>query len=498
MRTTRDTTSSDAGFSLADIGLGKGVDYVGNIAGTATPQTGDSPQVTPAGQVTPAASSTSTSGMNRSEGSGSGHIDPQTMGGNDAQWLRVLSLVVYGNTKTSGASAGSTPGGVPALDPNHPPRRVIPFPRRPRPGLRDDPAVSSTGYAAQNPDSASGSGQSDLPGIELSALRCVFSIAKATISTPDIMHARIYNLSPQTLGKVIEFTRVRVMAGYKYSNFGLIFDGEVVVYRKGKENPTDTYLEILAADGDQMYASVIVDSVKAGQKESDEMQKIEQARKQVQPNYTTAYQAQNLYTRTIIRDRMIYGTSRSAERRFSRDYESDNFVDLGGHVMMEKSGYRPGTMVVLSPKTGLVGLPEVTPQGIQARCLLNPMLRLGGIVKIDTDALSGVAFLPGTLASRDANGNITGPGAPTGGMILNNNLLNNQSVDIAYTSPVGRYKICLMNYSGDTRGNQWYCDLVCVALNAQNEVMRGSNGNSNAFKRAFSAVQNTPEAELPK
>jgi hypothetical protein len=35
----------------------------------------------------------------------------------------------------------------------------------------------------------------------------------------------------------------------------------------------------------------------------------------------------------------------------------------------------------------------------------------------------------------------------------------------------------MMNYHGDTRGQPWYCELVCIALNSSNQVM-WSNGSA--------------------
>ena len=45
--------------------------------------------------------------------------------------------------------------------------------------------------------------------------------------------------------------------------------------------------------------------------------------------------------------------------------------------MIPMMGYRSGQEVVLTPKTGLIGMPEVAPDGIHAKCLLNPKLRWG-------------------------------------------------------------------------------------------------------------------------
>jgi hypothetical protein len=41
-----------------------------------------------------------------------------------------------------------------------------------------------------------------------------------------------------------------LQAGYEGGSYGAIFNGSIKQVRRGRDNPTDTYLEILAADGD--------------------------------------------------------------------------------------------------------------------------------------------------------------------------------------------------------------------------------------------------------
>lgn len=47
-----------------------------------------------------------------------------------------------------------------------------------------------------------------------------------------------------------------------------------------------------------------------------------------------------------------------------------------------RGGYRKGAIAVISPRTGLVGYPIITPQGIRFKCLFNPSMRIGGKVTV--------------------------------------------------------------------------------------------------------------------
>jgi hypothetical protein len=434
--------------------------------------------------------------MEPSDGAGSGNIEKESKH-NDAQWIRKFSLVVYksGVTDIGGGqdigATGDYGGGGDArrLDlsraflPRARRGNVIPFRR---PGLRDDPAVSSTDSGGNAPAPEQEQGHSE-PGLDLSNLRCNFSIQKTTNSTPNVFYARVYNLAPETLAKVIEFTRVRVLAGYKYANYGLVFDGTVVQYRRGKENPVDSYIEIHAADGRTINDATIATSFPKDSTKADIYKKLQEERLALDKTEKVGTTDYKQWQDKIQRMRVLAGHVRNYERQLHQEDDMHGWTENGEYVTILKTAYLDSEAVVLSPKTGLVGQPEVTPQGIQIKCLLNPRLKLGGLVKLDTNIISGVAYTPGTASKTDANGQVI-PGDPTGGMIEDENLQMANfggQLETAYTSPKGRYKILLMTISGDTRGNPWYCDLVCVALDSKNRAILGTN-QSNAFNRRAS------------
>jgi archaellin len=87
-------------------------------------------------------------------------------------------------------------------------------------------------------------------GVNLSNMRINFTVKKMTNASPNQLYARVYNLSKKTQEKVRSFHRVQLSAGYR-SQFGMIFDGTVVLYVQGKENTVDTYIDIFAGDAEE-------------------------------------------------------------------------------------------------------------------------------------------------------------------------------------------------------------------------------------------------------
>jgi hypothetical protein len=403
-----------------------------------------------------------------SQGPGSGQFDPQTGTASGVQWLRRFNLTIYkpGAAAAPAAAAGpATPSAIPAARSGNGGSSI------------ELPPVEVTAA----PDV-----QSQSPGHDVSKLRCYFNIKKSTNSSPNFLYARIYNLSPATMAKVIEFTRVRVQAGYQYGYYGIIFDGTVVQYTRGKENPVDTFLDIYAGDGDQAFnGAFLLDVVPANSPVLENYNKAIQAAQAAQPDLQVGQQDQKTIQDRTIRAHYLMD-ARAAWRELQQQYGQDIYVENGVLNIVRRDGYKTGEAVILSPRTGLVGLPEVTAQGIQIRCLLNPRIRLGGLVKIDSSVLSGVPYIPGTAAQRDAQGNVVGFGDPTtpnttvGGTLVQTALYN-QTFTAAFTSPRGLYKVAMMNYTGDTHGQSWYCDLVCIAVNSAGTL---SISNGSAYDRA--------------
>jgi hypothetical protein len=111
-----------------------------------------------------------------------------------------------------------------------------------------------------------------------------------------------------------------------------------------------------------------------------------------------------------------------------------------------------------------------------------PRLRLGGLVHIDSNIISDLAYIPGTQSTTDENGDVVA-GPPGVGLITGPGDSKAKYYS-AYTSPTGTYKILLMNYSGDTRGLNWYCELTCIGLDGNNVPVDAGNAGS-ALRRSI-------------
>lgn len=285
----------------------------------------------------------------------------------------------------------------------------------------------------------------DDEAIDVSKLRFRFTVKRGDIQTPNTADIRVYNLAPDTSQKIQkEFTRVVLQAGYDGS-FGAIFDGTVMQVRRGRETPTDTYLDITAADGDRAYNfSVSAFSLAAGQNSPKNVTEMI-LRDMAQHGVGKGYIPNDLPGNPLPRGKVVYGMSRDAMRQVAENTDTAWSIQDGKVDMIPLTSYKPSAEIpILTAATGMVGLPEQTQNGIRIRTLLNPNLKIGQVVQIDNRSIQKYRLPLNVTAQKDVD------------YLAQANKLNDD----------GYYYIMVADHSGDTRGNNWYTDLICLAIDA--------------------------------
>lgn len=273
-------------------------------------------------------------------------------------------------------------------------------------------------------------------GLDLSNLRITFQTKKGDAETPNSAEISVYNLSDETALKVRrEFTQVFLSAGY-VNNMGLIFQGNIRQVRIWRENGVDKVMSILAADGDRAYNFATVNrTLAAGSRPAD--------RVGVCQDSFRAKGAGEAYApdpggEALPRGKVMYGMARKYMRDEARDTGCEWSFQDGRMQLVPRDGYLPGEAVVLTHETGLVGSPEQTQDGVSLKALLNPRLKVGGRVKLDNASIK---------EAQTQIGKASGEKPPA-------------------LDADGFYRIIKIEYKGDTRGNDWYADMVCIGLDA--------------------------------
>ena len=311
------------------------------------------------------------------------------------------------------------------------------------------------------------------PALDLSEMHIKYLVKQNDVQSPNNAVIRVYNLAQQTVNtlvsrnaesKTAEFSRILLQAGYVGGNFGTIFNGDIKQFMKGRENATDTYLDFLAADGDLPYNFAVVNTTLAeGATPQDVVNACLTAMQQsataagVTP-ITLGYVGGLDGQPALPRGKVLYGMARDILRDVCHTTNTSWSIQNGQLQIMPLESYVPGTAVVLTQETGLIGQPSQTIDGIIVKALLNPQFAVGGRVQINN-----------ALINQNLN-------AAGGDLIDPFTSFKALPQKIARVADDGFYRILVAEHSGDTRGVPWYTDLVCIALDDTVPVSQAAKG----------------------
>lgn len=285
----------------------------------------------------------------------------------------------------------------------------------------------------------------DAPGIDMSELHFKFIVKRGDIQTPNSIDVRVYNVSPETANKIAsrkpesEFTRLILQAGYG-NDLGVLFDGTIKQVRRGRESATDTYLDITAADGDRAYNyAYIATSLAAGSTANDHINAAVNAMSPAPYGITKGY-IPPLPDNKLPRGKVMFGMARDAVRQVASTTRNNWSIQNGQLQLVPLDAYIFDQAVVLNSKTGLIGQPELTQNGVQVRALINTKFVPGKPIQLDQKSVNLLRV--GLSLQDEVNAGFI-PEVPSDGI----------------------YRILYAEHMGDTRGNEWYSDLVCLAIN---------------------------------
>jgi hypothetical protein len=139
------------------------------------------------------------------------------------------------------------------------------------------------------------------------------------------------------------------------------------------------------------------------------------------------------------RGKVMFGAVRDHARTFMRTNNLRVSVQGGQMQFMPITSFLPGQAVVLNSFTGMIGIPEQTQDGIKIKSLLNPNFRMNGQVQINNKDIQKA--------------------------VLDPSLQGQVQFDfIPKINADGFYRIIVAKHKGDTRGNDWYSDLITVGV----------------------------------
>ncbi|MDH0030308.1 MULTISPECIES: hypothetical protein [unclassified Acinetobacter] len=288
--------------------------------------------------------------------------------------------------------------------------------------------------------------------LDFSNMRIAFEVRQALSGQPSVAEVYIYNISVETMNKFKgddqQFTTGQdfaLYAGYE-GNMGLIFQGQVFQFRRGRESPTDTYLCIIAQNADQVHNfAVIKGNLAAGYDLEQRKQEIIKAFKD--NGVQSGYLAPSANSAKASRGWTIFGQASQYLTEYADNNNQDWAYGADGEItIVDRNQPADPTAYLLSTATGLIGMPQLTASGLFAEVLLNPKIKLNDQVQINESLVQTENFDTG---------------------------YGQQEIDQDFKQAFGAdgyYKVVGVSHSGDTRGDVWTTSVVALGVGATQAI----------------------------
>ncbi|MDF0491604.1 hypothetical protein PX554_26165 [Sphingomonas sp. H39-1-10] len=287
----------------------------------------------------------------------------------------------------------------------------------------------------------------DQRAIDLSQLHYKFSVKMADVTHPQYAVFRIYNMSDDTKAqiKANEYRKILFSAGYENGQFGTIFDGEVIQGLSGRESPVDTYLELLCAVGHSSYQAGMNQTLAAGASSGDVAQAAAAAMGRPLLDQSTDNGVK------MPRGQVLYGPAHEVLTTAATESGATWHYEASGVAVIDAQKPKAGDDIPINMHTGMVGWPLQTQEGVNVRCLLNPRIAVGLVIDLYNSSIQQAQISPAR------------------------NFVNT----LPKLDPGGKYKVYYFEHSGDTRGNEWYTDIIGLSLS-------NAGGLSTLYQRGLS------------
>ncbi|EOL8977387.1 hypothetical protein ACM92K_000571 [Cronobacter turicensis] len=309
-------------------------------------------------------------------------------------------------------------------------------------------------------------------GLQLNDFKVEFMVSSKATAATSVANVTIYNLHPHTRNRILlkEFSQIRLFAGYQTHDdapgSGMIFAGDIRFSLTGKTAQVDSWVKIQAVSGHQAYLYATVEkTLAAGYRVRDVHQLAAQSFGQygISPGATG-----DMPGMTFPRGRTLWLPARQVMENVAGQCDASWQLSDGQLRMVPEANY-VHEAVLLNSRTGLIGAAQQTlKDGVDVQCLINPNIRLNGLVQLDQASVQRVAYEESTLGASK------GPlhEVERDGVITRDGAFTQPVTQPAALAADGVYIVKAIEWQGDTRGQNWYMKLMCEPRGAR-ELQNG-------------------------
>jgi hypothetical protein len=292
--------------------------------------------------------------------------------------------------------------------------------------------------------------QSGKDAVDLSKLAFNFDVSKQLGQTLWKARITIYNIDSNLVARLQKtLTHVLLEAGYQAPSqqYGKIFAGPIAWFKYGRQNATDTYIELHAATGDEAVTQAVVNTtLPAGATQRDVVNACAAA---MAPYGIGLGYITDLGKEKAPRGRVCFGMASDVLRDVVRSAGAHYHIDDDNklHILKEFETFATEQVPVLNSQSGMLDVPAQTRDGgVEVHSLLNFAIRPGRRIHIDERDLVVQKASP----SGDADN------LPTDAQRLNIQRMGlNES---------GFYEVGGVQHIGENRGNPWFTYMMTAPI----------------------------------
>jgi len=226
-------------------------------------------------------------------------------------------------------------------------------------------------------------------GILLHEIKIGFDVSKSISSTANSATIRLWNLQESTrnaLGK--ELDDITLEAGYMPpeggDNVGVIFQGQIRDVEHTRDGP-DIVTILSTGEGDKAFRrATISKTYPAGTKVEKVVEDI-----YAEMEKEGVKRGEWKFPETVEPFKRPYSMCGGCKREMDTLSRGKGFywsVQNGAMELIPSDGF-VGGLVLITPQTGMINVPTITDNGVKVSCLLNPEIRPGRRVRIESQVL---------------------------------------------------------------------------------------------------------------
>ena len=309
----------------------------------------------------------------------------------------------------------------------------------------------------------------DQNALDVSNLRVVFDIKKAR-EDANWATISIYNLTRETEEQIVlNGDRIIVEAGYhgplshswgigpngeyeedteeEPQQYGVIFDGKIVFPARHKEGNTDYVLTLVCVDGEsQLFKNHVSFTLTRGATQKRIVEAVTAKAENLIPCDCTT----SINEVRLPRGKVCFGAPYKFLSDVARGNAGTYWIENGELTMAKWSDEVQDVAKVITPATGLIGMPQQTQHGVSWTMLLDPSAKIFGKYQLKDVFIAEMAQRPNSTA---------------------------QPLDEEFI-----YQITELTHKGDTFGNDWYTECNGVSRSGKSALLavlnnKGSNPN---------------------